>query len=470
VRKVYISDSNTTTISVFKKVLKEDSFIIYDSLSMQGSLLDNVKSLNPDLVILNAERNGIDILINDAGTKNIPVLFLFEKNKYEQIYSPSFSNIHGYSKPFNRKKLIDVVEKAISHSKTLNENIPFNLKEKIISHAGEDVYNYLSNYAELNHPCTNVVSTTSTFNLKIFQNQQIQKLVNLKKINDIRHINKFLEVSNEVLPPGGLFMGCAETMGQRKARILKKFPPVLNYLYYTADFILKRVFPKLPLTKKIYFFLTGGRNRVLSRPEVLGRLYSCGFELLDDQFINNKYYFVAKKIRDPYFDPHPSYGLIVKMRRIGKDGKLINVYKFRTMHPYSEYIQDYLYKKNNLSNTGKFQNDFRITSIGRFLRKFWLDEIPMILNLFKGDIKLFGVRPISEQYLSLYPEDFKEIRSQYKPGLFPPYYADMPESLVDIVLSEKKYLEEYSKHPFKTDLKYFIKVIKNILLRKARSS
>jgi len=152
------------------------------------------------------------------------------------------------------------------------------------------------------------------------------------------------------------------------------------------------------------------------------------------------------------------------------NGKIIKVYKIRTMNPYAEYLQSFVFKRNNLKENGKFQNDFRITSWGRFLRKYWIDEIPMIINLIKGDIKLVGVRPLSRHYYELYSNYLKELRLKFKPGLLPPFYADMPKSLEDIMESEKAYLEAYEKNPFKTDLKYFFKIVSNIILRKARSS
>ena len=139
------------------------------------------------------------------------------------------------------------------------------------------------------------------------------------------------------------------------------------------------------------------------------------------------------------------------------------------MYPYSEYLQDYIYKSNQLHSCGKFNNDRRISKIGNFLRKYWIDELPMIVNLIKGDIKLFGVRPLSRQYFELYPEEMRQMRTEYKPGLIPPYYADMPSDFEEILISEKRYLMAYTEKPFLTDLKYLAKVFFNILIRFKRS-
>ncbi len=103
------------------------------------------------------------------------------------------------------------------------------------------------------------------------------------------------------------------------------------------------------------------------------------------------------------------------------------------------------------------------------MRMFWIDELPMVLNLLKGDLKLVGVRPISNHYFELYDEDLRKKRIRYKPGLVPPFYVDMPKTLEEIQASERRYLESYDKHPLRTDWVYFWKAMANILLRKARS-
>jgi len=289
------------------------------------------------------------------------------------------------------------------------------------------------------------------------------------KINSIRRVNKFFEAANEHLQNDQYLVINLETKDQRKERILKKFPSLISYPYYTLDFILKRVFPKTKPTRKIYFAITKGRNRVISLTEALGRLVSCGFEIVDYEVIGNLTYIISKKIRKPYFDMQPTYGAIVKLKRVGYEGRVFNVYKVRTMYPYSEYLQDYIFKMNALEEGGKFKNDFRTTSYGDFFRRFWIDELPMLFNWLKREMKLVGVRPLSEQYFLLYPDELQELRIKTKPGLVPPYYADMPKGLDEILESERKYLESYRKNPIKTDIRYFFKAFKNITLLGARS-
>ena len=116
-----------------------------------------------------------------------------------------------------------------------------------------------------------------------------------------------------------------------------------------------------------------------------------------------------------------------------------------------------------------FKDDYRVTVAGKIMRKLWLDELPMIYNLLKGDIKLVGVRPLSNHYLSLYKMHIITRRNTHTPGLVPPYYADMPETLDEIMESEMRYFDAYEKNPLATDVKYFFKAAKNILIKKARS-
>jgi len=345
------------------------------------------------------------------------------------------------------------------------------LQNGITQETSLTVSNWISDNIDLFSTFTIILSTTTRFNVECLASDHFNVLVNLKRINDIQRINKFFETVNSKLPIGGVFIGSGETYQLRKSRILKKYPVLLNYTIYSFDFIYRRVFPKLRLTNKIYFLLSQGKNRVLSRTEILGRLYSCGFEVIEEKNIENLMYWVAKKIKSPAFDDHPTYGLLIRLRRIGKDGREFDVYKLRTMHAYSEYIQNYLYDKNHLDDGGKFKNDFRITTLGRFFRKIWLDELPMLINVMKGDMKIVGVRPLSPHYFKLYSDDIQKKRIRVKPGLIPPYYAQFPTplSLEEVQQNELEYLQNYEKHPLKTDLRYFFKAMCNILFKGARS-
>lgn len=322
--------------------------------------------------------------------------------------------------------------------------------------------------------CIALLKTSDDFNVKHFPDCQKSNagydfMVNLKSINDTRHINKLFASFNEKLKEDGVFIGCVETYQLRKIRILNKYPAGLNYIYYFFDYIFKRVFPKIKLLDKIYFFITAGRNRAISETEALGRLSYCGFEVLDSIVEKKLMYFAAKKRKETTQTKEKNYGILLKLPRQGKNGKQIQVYKLRTMFPYAEYIQSYVYQQNQLQSGGKFQNDFRISMLGGKFRKYFLDEIPMLINLFKGDLKIVGVRPLSQQYFNLYSDELKERRLKHKPGLVPPYYADLPETLQEIQDSEERYLIAHEKSPLKTDIRYFFKAFKNIVINRARS-
>jgi lipopolysaccharide/colanic/teichoic acid biosynthesis glycosyltransferase len=142
----------------------------------------------------------------------------------------------------------------------------------------------------------------------------------------------------------------------------------------------------------------------------------------------------------------------------------------RTMHAYSEYLQQYVFETSSLQEGGKFKDDFRVTTVGKFMRKTWIDELPMLINLMRGDLKIVGVRPLSKHYFGLYTPEMRDFRLKFKPGLVPPFYVDLPKTLEEIQESERRYLLAYQKHPFITDFVYFWKALYNILIKKARSN
>jgi hypothetical protein len=126
---------------------------------------------------------------------------------------------------------------------------------------------------------TAVLSTTTVFNITSLVKEKYDYIINLHKINDIKRLDSFLDAVNSKLAEKGFFFCCVETKDQRKHRLLKKYPLLLNYIYYFFDFILKRILPKLKFTRGIYLFLTRGENAVLSRAETLGRICRAGFRI-----------------------------------------------------------------------------------------------------------------------------------------------------------------------------------------------
>jgi len=237
-----------------------------------------------------------------------------------------------------------------------------------------------------------------------------------------------------------------------------------------GDFILNRIIPRITLFDSLYYRITNGEFHSISKAEVLGRLAYCGFEINDLIVIQGLSYFVAKKSREPYNFQNPSYYPLIKLQRIGQHGKMIGVYKFRTMHPYSEYLQDYVIQLYGYNDKGKPAGDFRVTRWGRWLRMYGLDELPQLINVVKGEMKMVGLRPLSLVRYHEFPEDLQTERIKYKPGCFPPYVAlNMPSDKMNIE-AERIYIKDLKRDPRFTDWRYFLKSVCNILFSRFRSS
>ena len=76
--------------------------------------------------------------------------------------------------------------------------------------------------------------------------------------------------------------------------------------------------------------------------------------------------------------------IFFRQGRLGKDGKVFSVWKFRTMIQNAEYMGDGLFN---------YEDDFRVTRVGKILRKTSMDEAPQLLNILKGEMSIVGPRP-----------------------------------------------------------------------------
>ena len=99
-------------------------------------------------------------------------------------------------------------------------------------------------------------------------------------------------------------------------------------------------------------------------------------------------------------------------RRLGRNGAFFSMWKFRTMCENSaEVLEDYLARnpgaRTEWSRTHKLRFDPRVTRVGRFLRRYSLDELPQIWNVFTGKMALVGPRPIVAAEVEKYAEGFR---------------------------------------------------------------
>lgn len=144
-----------------------------------------------------------------------------------------------------------------------------------------------------------------------------------------------------------------------------------------------------------------------------------------------------------------SGGIFYIQSRVGKKNRDFGLIKFRTMKKGSD--------KKGLLTIG---NDSRITPSGRFLRKYKLDELPQLFNVFAGNMSLVGPRPEVRKYVEMYSDDQKKVL-RVKPGLTD--YASIEYFDENALLGEsddpeRTYIEEVMPAKLKLNEKYLANV------------
>ena len=161
----------------------------------------------------------------------------------------------------------------------------------------------------------------------------------------------------------------------------------------------------------------------------------------------------------------PGDGAIFRQRRVGRDGKLFWLYKFRTMCPDAEEQLNELLSQNQMDGpVFKIKGDPRITRVGRFLRKTSLDELPQLLNVLQGDMSIVGPRPALPREVELY-SDYQRQRLYVTPGLscywqIAPHRNEM--SVDEWVALDLKYIQERS---FWVDWKIIFLTVRAMLMK-----
>ena len=109
--------------------------------------------------------------------------------------------------------------------------------------------------------------------------------------------------------------------------------------------------------------------------------------------------------------------VLFSQKRVGKNGKEFEMYKFRSMVVNAEELKEKLVAKNEMSGPMfKMKDDPRVTKVGKFIRKTSLDELPQLWNVIKGDMSLVGPRPSLPKEVAEF-EEWMYRRLEVKPGL-----------------------------------------------------
>ena len=146
-------------------------------------------------------------------------------------------------------------------------------------------------------------------------------------------------------------------------------------------------------------------------------------------------------------------------KRVGRNGRVFKMYKFRSMYADAEERKKELMAQNEMNGLMfKMENDPRITKVGKFLRKTSLDEFPQFLNILKGDMSLVGTRPPTLDEFKHYSPYHKK-RLSFRPGLTGMWQVSGRSDITDfeeIVRLDVEYIDNWS---FMLDVKILLKTV-----------
>jgi len=283
-------------------------------------------------------------------------------------------------------------------------------------------------------------------------------IADLRLMNHFRGINDHIEKVGRALKNGQYFITCFESSRKRKEKIFQRYPVMVRHIIYLVDSLIHRFLPKLDSTSEYYYGWTSRPNRILSETECLGRIISCGFEIESRTETESGTIVIARKVSEPLYERQPHFSPVQSVRRIGRKKKRLSIRTFRTSYPYSEFL--------NIAGTEKEILTPRHSRLGQWLIKYRFHHIPAIRNVFNGDMKLVGVKPLTRQEYKKHPAWLQNERSKFKPGLIQPHLADLPESDIEFFTSEANYIAAYRQNPFRTDFRYLMKAFYNIYIKR----
>lgn len=155
--------------------------------------------------------------------------------------------------------------------------------------------------------------------------------------------------------------------------------------------------------------------------------------------------------------------IFFRQKRVGKNGRLFTIYKFRTMVRNATAQQARLQQLNEADGpVFKIKNDPRLTKIGAFLRQKGLDELPQLFNVLIGNMSLVGPRPLPPNEEKQIPASQRQIRRTAKPGIFSSWTASGAQHHSFSRWLEQD-LEDIQAASLRRDLAIILKTIKSLL-------
>ncbi len=152
--------------------------------------------------------------------------------------------------------------------------------------------------------------------------------------------------------------------------------------------------------------------------------------------------------------------LFFSQKRVGKNGRFFEIYKFRSMYQDAEERKKELESQNEMKGfMFKMKDDPRITRVGRFIRKTSIDELPQFFNVLKGDMSLVGTRPPTVDEFRQY-ESHQKRRLSAKPGITGLWQVSGRNNIKDfedVVKLDVQYIDNWS---IGLDIKILLKTIK----------
>ena len=157
----------------------------------------------------------------------------------------------------------------------------------------------------------------------------------------------------------------------------------------------------------------------------------------------------------------------IRQVRVGVGGELQQFVKIRTMRAdvrsSAAEIAAHAAAREKTSHA-----DARVTPLGRVLRTFWVDEWPQFLDLLKGKLRIFGIRPCLPVEFLCMPPEMQRLRSKFKPGLINALLGAEVSGACGRAQAEMQYLLAKEKHPWRTDIVYFSRAVYNVLIKGRR--